>query len=146
MTEIAFHFNAPDKLDYACRLLRKAVAAGSRVVVMASEQDLARLDTLLWTFSKTDFLPHVCLPGSAEVIAVSPIVLTSQPAAADFPHREVLVNLGDTVPEGFEVYARVIEVVSLDDTDRLQARARWKYYTDHGYVIVRHDLKLKSAA
>ena len=24
MTEIAFHFNAPDKLAYACRLLRKA--------------------------------------------------------------------------------------------------------------------------
>ena len=25
MTEVAFHFNAPDKLGYACRLLRKAV-------------------------------------------------------------------------------------------------------------------------
>jgi hypothetical protein len=33
MTEIAFHFNAPDKLDYACRLLRKAV--GRRPVVVA---------------------------------------------------------------------------------------------------------------
>ena len=30
MTEVAFHFNAPDKLGYACRLLRKAVATGAR--------------------------------------------------------------------------------------------------------------------
>ena len=28
MTEVDFHFNAPDKLGYACRLLRKAVANG----------------------------------------------------------------------------------------------------------------------
>ena len=32
MTDVAFHFNAPDKLAYACRLLRKAVGSGSRVV------------------------------------------------------------------------------------------------------------------
>ena len=27
MTEVAFHFNVPDKLHYTCRLLRKARAA-----------------------------------------------------------------------------------------------------------------------
>ena len=32
MTEVAFHFNAPDKLGYACRLLRKAVGTGARVL------------------------------------------------------------------------------------------------------------------
>ena len=32
MTEVAFHFNAPDKQAYACRLLRKAVAGGARFV------------------------------------------------------------------------------------------------------------------
>ena len=33
MTEVTFHFNAPDKLGHACRLLRKAVASGAKVVV-----------------------------------------------------------------------------------------------------------------
>jgi hypothetical protein len=33
MTEIAFHFNVPDKLAYSCRLLRKAYLSGARVVV-----------------------------------------------------------------------------------------------------------------
>ena len=30
MTGVEFHFNAPDKLAYACRLLRKAAAKGAK--------------------------------------------------------------------------------------------------------------------
>ena len=30
MTEVAFHFNVPDKLVYTCRLLRKACRARAR--------------------------------------------------------------------------------------------------------------------
>jgi DNA polymerase III subunit chi len=144
MTEVAFHFNAPDKLAYACRLLRKAVAAGSRVVVTAPADALARLDTLLWTFSQTDFIAHARQPGGAAQLADSPVVLTEDPAA-ELPHRQVLLNLGEAMPAGFEQYQRVIEVVSLDDADRQQARNRWKQYTERGYDISRHDLNLKGA-
>jgi DNA polymerase-3 subunit chi len=55
----------------------------------------------------------------------------------------VLVNLGEHVPAGFDRFERLIEVVTLDDADRQQARGRWKHYTDLGYAIVRHDLNLK---
>ena len=34
-----------------------------------------------------------------------------------------------TLVEGFETFARVIEVVSLEENDRQQARTRWKTYT-----------------
>ncbi len=145
MTEVAFHFNAPDKLAYACRLLRKAVAAGSRVVVTAPAEALARLDALLWTFSQTDFIAHVRQPAEPGLLAASPVVLTETPAAADLPHRQVLLNLGASLPAGFEGYQRVIEVVSLDEDDRQQARGRWKQYTERGYAIVRHDLQLKES-
>lgn len=144
MTEVAFHFNAPDKLAYACRLLRKAVAGGARVVVTAPAEALARLDTLLWTFSQTDFIAHARAPGDAELLAASPVVLTETPAAAELPHHQVLVNLGTALPGGFEQYQRVIEVVSLDEDDRQQARGRWKHYTERGYAIQRHDLNLKT--
>jgi DNA polymerase-3 subunit chi len=144
MTEVAFHFNAPDKQAYACRLLRKAVAGGARVVVTAPADMLARLDTLLWTFSQTDFIAHARAPGDAELLAASPVVLTETPSAAGLPHRQVLVNLGTELPGGFEQYERVIEVVSLDEDDRQQARSRWKHYTERGYAIQRHDLNLKT--
>jgi DNA polymerase III subunit chi len=58
--------------------------------------------------------------------------------------RQVLVNLSQKVPEGFDAYERVIEVVSQEDTDRQSARLRWKYYSEGGYDIVRHDLNLAS--
>ena len=57
MTEVAFHFNAPDKWAYACRLLRKASHAGARVVVMVQPEDLPHLDSLLWTFAPLELSP-----------------------------------------------------------------------------------------
>jgi DNA polymerase III subunit chi len=139
MTEVAFHFNVPEKLGYACRLLRKAVAAGSRVIVTGEADLLRRLDTELWTFSATEFIPH-CHAASAsqQLVAASPVVLADSPRGT--PHHQVLVNLGGVVPEGFERFERLIELVSGDEADRQQARRRWKHYADRGYAIVRHDL------
>ena len=145
MTEVAFHFNVPDKLAYACRLLRKATAAGSRVVVTGESQDLRTLDTELWTFSALEFIPH-CHAASAEpqVLSASPVVLAD--TARGTPHQQVLVNLGQVVPDGFERFERLIEVVSHDEGDRQQARTRWKHYADRGYAIQRHDIAVKESA
>ena len=140
MTEVAFHFNAPEKLAYACRLLRKACAGGARVVVTGDPALLRELDAALWTFSALDFVPH----GQAgqmppEQLARTPIVLAQVPG--DAPHRQVLVNLGDELPAGFEDFERVIEVVTGDEADRQGARRRWKQYAQGGHSIIRHDLK-----
>jgi DNA polymerase-3 subunit chi len=142
VTEIAFHFNAPDKVAYACRLLRKAVASGSRVVVTAPVETLTRLDAALWTFAATEFVAHCFDPSDAALLALSPVVLTTD--ATQTPQHQVLVNLGETIPAGFERYERLIEVVSLDDTDRSGARERWKQYVHRGYALQRHDLKLRA--
>lgn len=142
MTEVAFHFNAPQKLAYACRLLRKAQASGAKVVVTGEPALLRELDVALWTFAPLEFLPH-CHAADApqEVVAASPVVLCE--TARQAPHQQVLVNLGAPVPEGFERFERLIEVVALDDEDRQSARMRWKHYADRGYAITRHDLALK---
>lgn len=147
MTEIAFHFNAPDKLAYACRLLRKAVANGARVVVTAEPATLQKLDTLLWTFSPLEFVAH-CRAGSpAEQLMASPVVLAAHiDGGAELPHHHVLLNLGTEVVAGYERFERAIEVVTLDDEDRQLARQRWKHYADRGYSIKRHDLKLKETS
>ena len=140
MTDIAFHFNAPDKLAYACRLLRKAYGSDAKVVVVGAAGDLASLDQELWTFSAVDFVPHSYGPAGGG--AAAPVVLAESLEGA--VHSQVLLNLGSGVPEGFERFERLIEVVSLDDGDRQVARGRWKHYADRGYAIVRHDLALKA--
>jgi DNA polymerase-3 subunit chi len=139
MTEVAFHFNAPDKLGYACRLLRKAWGSGAQVVVTGEPGQLRELDTALWTFAPLEFVPHCYGAAQGEQVqARSPVVLADNPRGA--PHQQVLVNLGTAVPDGFERFERLIEVVTVQDEDRSTARRRWKHYADRGYAIVRHDL------
>lgn len=143
MTEVAFHFNAPDRLAYACRLLRKAVQRGAKMVVTGLPATLQRLDVDLWTMSPTDFVPHCTLESEPRLVAASPVILAASTELV--PHQQVLLNLGNAVPLGFERFERVIELVGLDDEDRKLARRRWKHYAEAGYAITRHDMALKTA-
>lgn len=142
MTEVAFHFNAPNKLAYACRLLRKATGSGAQVVVTADPGFLQELDAALWSLAPHEFLAHG-LEGCPDAVwQQSPVVLAS--TVQDTPHHNVLVNLGQDVPNGFSRFERLIEVVSAEDSaDRDAARTRWKHYADRGYAITRHDLAQK---
>jgi len=143
VTEVAFHFNAPDRVAYACRLLRKAVGSGAKLVVTGLPDILKQLDAALWTFSPVDFVPHCHLESEPYVVAASPVILAT--STQSVPHRQVLLNLGILVPVDFERFERVIEIVGLEDDDRRLARSRWKHYADRGYAITRHDLTLKTS-
>ena len=145
MTEVAFHFNAPDKLAYACRLLRKATGSGAQVVVTAEASFLQELDAALWSLAPHEFLAHGMEGCSDAVWQQSPVVLCSP--VQNTPHHNVLVNLGHGIPHGFSRFERLIEVVSAEDAaDRDAARTRWKHYADRGYAITRHDLAQKRGA
>ncbi len=138
MARIEFHFNAPALVPYACRLLRKVHGRGLRAQVVGQGATLALLDQTLWTFSEQDFLPHCVADAPQAVRDASAVLLTEQPRA-DW-HRQVLINLGEDLPQGFEGFERIIEVVSVDDLHRAQARERWRNYTRLGHELVRHDL------
>ncbi len=140
MTEVMFHLNVPDRLGYACRLLRKAYGSGAKVVVRAPPATLEQLDGLLWTFEATDFVPHLRL-AEGETVAPrlqhTPIWLVAHVAQA--PHHDVLLNLGDELVPGFESFAKVIEIVPEDAAPKQAARQRWKHYADRGYALKRHE-------
>ena len=110
------------------------------MVVTGSAQDLRALDAALWTFSAHDFVPHGMADAlTPDLLARTPIVLTSSPQSA--PHREVLVNLHEAVPQGFEGFERLIELVSQEDAPLRSARVRWKHYADRGYALTKVDQK-----
>lgn len=141
MTRVSFHFNVPHRLEYACRLLRKATRQNARITVTGSAPVLADLDRALWSFEPTEFIPHVLLrDGQAlpERLADTPVCLSTTLAGA--PHHDVLLNLGAEPPAGFESFERLIEIVSTDDDERAAARARWKHYAARGYAIEKHEV------
>lgn len=140
MTDIAFHFNMPDKLAYSCRLLRKMYLSGATVAVTAEPALLEELDGLLWNFSPTEFVPHCLASAPLETLAATPVVLGAGSVA-----RDVLLNLGAGIPEGFENFPRLIEVVSQSSDDLHAGRSRWKDYAARGYDLKRHDLASRAA-
>ena len=142
MTSIDFHFNTPDRLEYACRLIRKIVNAGQAnaaapLVVFCQDEDrLQQFDDLLWQFSPTDFIPHV--RATDPLAKDTPVLLTADDAR--LPVHHLLLNLVDAPPPFFSRYVRLLEVVSLLDDDKLKARERFTFYRDRGYAMTRHDL------
>lgn len=133
MTRIDFHSNVPDKLAYACRLVRKARAAACRVVLLAKDRgQLAALDDALWTFSELDFLPHV-MAGNA-LAEKTPIILAASDAV-EVPHHHILINLSETTPAHFARFERMFEIVSADDADKAGGRERYRFYQQRGYPL-----------
>lgn len=138
MTRIEFHFNTSERLVYTCRLLRKAVAQDWRIAVTAAPSTLTLLSAQLWRLSEVSFIPHCTADDAPEVQQVSPVALGPDPQIWGFD--DVLVNLGDEVPAGFERFKRLIEIVSNDEHGRAQARLRWTHYKRLGYDLLQHDL------
>lgn len=139
VSKVEFHTQAQNRLQYACRLLRKAAASGAQVLVTADEETLMQFDQFLWTFSGTDFVPHCFHNAPMQVLANTPIVLTPTPPV--HATQEILLNLGSDVPAGFEQFARIIEIVSEDVNDKQQARSRWKQYASSGCELSSRDLQ-----
>lgn len=143
MTDLAFHFNAPDRLGYTARLLRKAWQRGARVTVLLPAHEVDELDRLIWLVGQGDFVPHARPGDPPAVHRHSPIRLVEQLDEA--ARTGVLVNLcAQAVPEP-QHHERIIEVVTLDEADRARARQRWRQYVACGVEPQRHDLKQAEA-
>lgn len=139
--EVTFHFKVPDRLQYVCRLLRKAYRAGVSATVAADAATLERLDRLLWTFDAQSFVPHVRaladLPPEAHLVD-TPLWLVESLDQGPASHR-VLVQLHDVLPVGVDRFDRIHEVVSLEPDVLEPARARWRAHAAAGRRMVRHD-------
>jgi DNA polymerase-3 subunit chi len=142
MTQIDFYTHVDNKLQTLCTLAAKAIGKGARLMILTPDPETTeRVDKLLWTQPAIGFLPHC--RAHHRLAAVTPIVLDHSPEPV--AHEEVLVNLCSECPPVFSRFERLIEIVSLDDADREQARARFRFYRERGYDIRTHDLSKSQA-
>ena len=150
MARIDFHSNVSDKLEYACRLTRKIWSATPegepvRNIVMVGEKvDLQKLNELLWSFSSADFLPHCFIDD--EAAAETPIILTDDFASSalnSIPHADVMIHLGMRMPADVPAlvarFPRIVEVVTVNEAERLAGRERYKTYRELGHELHNFD-------
>ena len=140
MTEILFYHGAPDRLQAAAAWLLKAWEQRQPVLVYAPRaSDAEQLDRLLWMQPATGFLPHC--GADSPLAAETPVVIArSLDAVAPLAQDQRLLNLADEVPPGFARFEKLIEIVSVEDSVRLPARDRFKFYRERGYDIQSKDL------
>lgn len=138
MTQVSFYSDAADPLHYACRLIRRALASGKPVGVCVPADRAARLDALLWSFEATEFIPHRRWDGIAPLAAHLPgapgeVLLVED--AAQLPHRGLLVNLGEELPNEALHFERVLEVIGTEHAHVHAGRVRYRSYKQAGVKL-----------
>ena len=131
---------APDaRQRFACRLAEQAAEQGHRVYVQAASLgDAQRLDDLLWTFNERGFLPHELSSGGGP--SHPRVMVLVGNAAAPTNHRELLINLTDTLPAELDGYSRIAEIVDTDPTRKQLSRDRYKAYRERGCELESHNV------
>jgi len=138
MTDVVFHYGVADKLDYAIRLVRKAVRSGVRVRVALGPAELANFSARLWAMAPTGFVSHCDDQAPASLKRRSAVLLGTS-AISDEPGVGVLLNLTDDMPEELQRYEKILEVITTDPEDRQQGRARKRAYDSVQCPVVMHD-------
>ena len=125
------------RVRLACRLADKAYGLGHTVYILAAnESQAAALDDLLWTFRQDSFIPHERYPLAGA--DSSPVLVgAASPATA---HAQVLINLTDAFPAGFERFERVVELVDQHPDGLAQSRERFRQYRERGFTPETHKL------
>lgn len=141
MTHIDFYLLGKDNVDggdrIACRLAEKAFRLGHRIYMYTDGVDTCeKLDRLLWTFSANSFVPHTVALEAND--SDTPVCIGFQGPPPGF--ADVLISLSKEVPTFFSRFERVAEVVGASDSEKQQARERYRYYRDRGYELQTHDL------
>lgn len=124
--------------QFACRLAEKAYKLDNTVHIHVSGPESAsRIDDLLWTFRDGSFVPHELL-GATGVDPASPVTI----GCDRFPPgtRDLLINLGDSIPDEAGSFPRVAEVVTSDEECKSLSRQRFVDYRDQGHTLDTHNL------
>ena len=124
---------------FACRLIEKAFGLGHRIYIhVDNEADARQIDDVLWSYRPTSFMPHALLAQRGDAAAPAVEIGFGNDAA---DHNDVLINLASNVPGFFAGFARVSEIVVQEPAILAATRLSWKFYTDRGYTIQRHDMR-----
>lgn len=133
-TEIGFYHLLTSPLERALpKLLEKVIERGHRAVLLAaSTERVASLDSLLWTYDDRAWLPHgAAQMGHAERQPIYLTTVEENPNSAD-----VIVMIDGVAPAFIDSFARAIDMFDgRDDATVAAARERWRRYRDAGFSL-----------
>ncbi len=142
MTRVEFFFNVPDKLAKVAELCEKAVAKGRQLTVFTPNDGMGQLVQQLWQQSPASFLPSSTPHDVASQFA--PIIIDTD--GEHLIQDDILINLQTVYPPFFSRFRVLVELVGVDEDDKVAARSRFKFYRDRGYQVKSTDVAGSQAA
>jgi DNA polymerase III subunit chi len=137
LTQVFFYHGASDKIAAACALISGAWAKRKAMLVYAPDQPVAdSVDRLLWTRDQLSFIPH-CRADSP-LAAETPILIADR--LEQVAQTERLMNLSNEIPNAYQRFQSLIEVVGQEEEERQAARERVRFYKEQGCDVRYFDL------
>jgi len=142
MPEISFYIlptqTLAERLLFVCKLLEKAFRLQQYAYVYTdSSQQAEQLDSELWTFRASSFVPHQMI-GALLPTVQQMILIGTQPAPTGW--QTLLFNLSVELPRDLTATKRIIEVIDNDTTRKQQGRIRFRHYQQQGFPIKTYHL------
>ncbi len=142
MTRIDFYILHPEcrqsEEQLVCILAQKAVQQRNLTYVHAADRAQAdRIDDLMWTFRDISFLPHEQSDGNPH--PDTPVLIGHGEPSINI--HDVMINLAHPTPGFFSRFERVCEIVDNQPEKRRQARERYRFYQERGYMLFTHEIK-----
>lgn len=135
------------RMKTLCRLAEKIQRMGHEILVLTSDREQSEmLDTLMWTFSQSSFLPHAVADSTDEhqssqfkrnetgqqvPVMIHHVMLEKLP--------EVLINLKDDIPQSTDIQ-RVVEIVNQDELVKINGRQKYRTYKKQNFSIKTHNI------
>lgn len=115
----------------ACQLTKARFRQNQTLFLLTQTQTQAeQLDEMLWQQDPNSFVPHG-LSDEATVTQAPVEIGTGMPKRS----RQVLINLADSIPAFANRFAQIIDFVPSDESQKQQARDRYKQYRALGFTL-----------
>lgn len=122
---------------FICILINKIWQQGYSVYIHTGSKDAAQaLDNLLWTYQDISFVPHTLSdmnqPNNEKIcIDWHPEINTDY---------DIFINLADEIPQDMDKFARIVEIVAGNETDKKIAREHYRQFRNLGYELHNHTI------
>ena len=133
-----YSLNKNHNLDLCiCRYVKHLFKKESRIIVITSDDELEKLDKLLWTFEQNSFLPHKIYKDGDK--ADTPILLSSlnyMDSSKIFNKYKWIINNLSTALLINPIDVNIYEFVEDDENKKKISRKKYSDYKKHNFTLL----------
>lgn len=123
-----------NRMSFIGRLTEQLQRDQQAIHIHTDDEELAKkIDTALWTARDISFVPHELVGNKDQALVM--IGVHDKPE-----HTNIMINCANEVPEFYNDFKRVVEIIDPDETLKTIGREHYKYYKDKGHSINDHKI------